>query len=206
MYYYLVADTMSKQALDNVMNSLNGQTELLMKKHIISLGKFYDVMDSNQSKLFSVRLDWGSNMAGNMLAGQLGRWAGRMMHYTYSVYDGNNEIALEINKGSGAFKSTFQVVEPETGEKMGSIYMKRSLIGGMNANWLDASSNQPTINTKGNIMRRQYTMLNQNMAEVATVRHKIVAVRDVWTLNITDSSDSLHAVIFATVLDFEKEM
>lgn len=197
---------MTKQALENVMNSLNGKNELLMKKHIVSLGKTYTVMDSDQTPLFMVKLDWGSNMMGNAISGQLGKWAGRMMHYTYSVFDNNQELALEIRKGSGSFKSTFAVTEPESGEQIGSIYMKRSLIGGMNASWLDTGTNTPTITTKGNVLRRQYSMFDQNQAEIAAVRHKIVAVRDVWKIDVMESSNSLHAVIFATVLDFEKEM
>lgn len=197
---------MAKQALENVINALNGKTQLLMKKHIISLGKIYTVMDENQSPLFTVKLGWGSNMMGNMLSNQMGKWAGRMMNYSYSVYDNNEELALQIQKGSGSFKSTFAVIEPETNENIGSIYLKRSLIGGMNASWLDASTNTPTITTKGNVIRRQYSMLDQNMAEIASVRHKIVAVRDVWKIEVMDISNSLHAVIFATVLDFEKEM
>lgn len=196
---------MTKQALDNVVNALEGKTELLMKKKILSLGKNYTVMDSSQTPLCYVRLDMGSNMMGNIASNYLGKWAGRMMQYTYSVEDTGNENALEIHKGKGAWKTNFEVTEPETGENLGVISLKRGLVGGMLAQWADQSSGQVAMVTQGNVMRRQYKITDTNNAEVASVRHKIAAVRDTWTLNVSPEHN-LKAVIFATILDFEKEM
>lgn len=197
---------MSKQALDNINQALAGQSELLMKQKLIQLGKNYWVMDSNQNTICNVRLNWGSNMMGNVLSSQLGKWAGRMMQYTYSVTDTNDQVALEIRKGAGSFKSFFNIVEPDSGENIGGIGLKRSLVGGMSAEWQDPQSGSTLITTKGNVIRRQYEMVDPSGSQIATVRHKIVAVRDVWQLQITGGTNHLHAVIFATVLDFEKEM
>ncbi len=197
---------MSKQALDNVTNALQGKVELLMKKKILALGKNYTVMDKDQNPLCYVKLDWGSNMAGNMLSGYMGKWAGRMMQYTYSVQDTNEEIALEIRKGPGAWKTNFEVVETESSEKFGTISMKRSLIGGMLAQWSEPNSNQVMMKTQGNVIRRQYKIVDENEGEIASVRHKIAAIRDTWTLDIHTGKESMEAVVFATVLDFEKEM
>ena len=79
-------------------------------------------------------------------------------------------------------------------------------MGGMSAEWQDPQSGSTLITTKGNVIRRQYEMVDPSGSQIATVRHKIVAVRDVWQLQITGGTNHLHAVIFATVLDFEKEM
>ncbi len=197
---------MSKQALDNITNALAGNNELLMKQKIMQLGKNYTVMDSNQNPLCYVRLDWKSNMAGNMLSSIGGRMVGRMMKYTYAVSDSSNQPALEIRKGPGSFKSYFDIVEPESSEKIGGIGLKRSLIGGMQAEWQDPQSGQPLIRTQGNVIRRQYSMVDPSGNEIATVRHKIAAIRDVWKLDIKGGTNHLHAVIFASILDFEKEM
>lgn len=197
---------MVKEALDNVINSLSGKSELLMKKKILALGKNYTVMDTLENPLCYVRLNFGSNIAGNILSRDMGKWAGRMMQYTYTVEDANQQNALEIRKGPGAWKTNFQVTEPETGQQVGVISMKRGLVGGMLAQWFDPASNAVTLKTQGNVLRRQYAMLDENNTEVASVRHKIVAIRDTWNLNLNAGSNHLEAVVFATVLDFEKEM
>lgn len=197
---------MSKEALENINNALAGQSELLMKQKLVQLGKNYWVMDSNQKTLCNVRLDMGSNIAGNLISGIAGKWAGRMGKYTYVVSDANDQTALEIRKGSGSFKTFFEITEPDTGETIGGIGLQRSLVGGMQAVWQEPQSGNPLITTKGNVLRRQYAMLDPNGNEIATVRHKIAAIRDVWQLKINGPENHLHSVIFAAILDFEKEM
>ncbi len=198
---------MSKQALDNITSSVGGNSELLMKKKILNLGKHYIVMDQNQATLCNVILDWGQNIGGQMLSSVAGKWAGRMMSYTYRVTDANGQEALEIRKGKGSFKTHFDIVEPETGENIGGIGLKRGLLfGGMKAQWVDPKTGQGLISVRGNIMRRKYVMLDPSGNEIAKVRHKIMAIRDVWKLELTSGTNHLHAMIFATVLDFEKEM
>jgi hypothetical protein len=38
------------------------------------------------------------------------------------------------------------------------------------------------------------------------VRHKILAIRDVWQLELDPRVNHLYSALFATVLDFEKTM
>jgi uncharacterized protein YxjI len=198
---------MSKQALENVTNSLKGNKEILMKKKIVSLGKNYTVMNSSHNPLCYVRLNWGSNVGGALVSNYMGKWAGRMMNYTYTVNDESDQTALEIKKGGGSWSSNFDVREPESGEHIGIIQFKRSfLIGGMRARWVDPKTEQVLITTQGNVIRRKYKMMDGSGREIAKVRHKIAAVRDVWKLEVFSGNENLHAVIFATVLDFEKEM
>jgi len=41
---------------------------------------------------------------------------------------------------------------------------------------------------------------------VGRVRHKILAIRDVWQLELNPQINHLYSALFATVLDFEKKM
>ncbi len=197
---------MSQQALERINGSLSGKTELLMKKKIISLGKNYTVTDLDGNILCFVRLNAGSNIAGNIVSNYGGRWVGRSLSYTYTVYDADDQEALKIVKSGGAWSSNFDVVEPESQQRLGLIQLKRSLIlGGMKAQWVNPS-NQLELSTQGNVIRRKYRMVDLSGTEVAKVRHKIVAIRDTWNLEVYGGQHNLHAVVFATVLDFEKEM
>lgn len=197
---------MGNEALENIKNALSGKTSLLMKKKILAVGKNYAVMDESQNHLCYVYLSAGQNVVGNLLSSALGSWAGREMKYTYIVQDAYNQNALILNKGAGAWSANFRMYDAETEEMSAILSLKRSLVGGMQAQWLDQASNQVTMMTKGNVLRRQYSIIDQGRNEIGYVRHKIAAIRDTWNLNLSPSANILNAAIFAAVLDFEKEM
>ncbi|HEV2231151.1 MAG TPA: hypothetical protein VGS18_03075, partial [Thermoplasmata archaeon] len=60
--------------------------------------------------------------------------------------------------------------------------------------------------TKGNIIRRKYEIRDGANRPVGHVRHKILAIRDVWQLELSPGVNHLYSALFATVLDFEKKM
>lgn len=200
-------------AAQNIVNSLQGQQTLLMKMQILSLGKNYWVMDKEQHPLCYIGLDAGQNVSGALLksavsqvAGDyIGRYAARSMQYTYTVKDASNQTAMLIKKGSGGNKTHFDVVDAATGGSFGGIDMKRSLIGGLHATWV-APNGQPMMVTKGNIIRRKYSIQGPDGKEIGRVRHKILAIRDVWQLEFETGANHLYSAIFATILDFEKKM
>lgn len=197
----------------SVVQSLSGHPMLLMKMRILSFGKNYDVMDAQQQVLCQVGLDAGQNVKGALVGsavsqlagGYVGRWAQRSLQYTYVVRDAQGNPALEIRKGSGGNKSQFQVVDPQLNAVVGSIDMQRSLIGGLKASWV-APDGQTYLRSKGNIIRRKYEIVGPQGASVGRVRHKILAIRDVWQLELDPQVNHLYSALFATILDFEKKM
>lgn len=197
---------MPNEYLENINKALSGKTELLMKKKMIAVGKNYAIMDEDQNPLSYIYLDAKQNVVGNLLSGALGSWAGREMGYTYLVQDSYNQNALVVKKGAGAWSANFGVFDAESGEQYAMIGLKRSLIGGMQAHWQEKNASQPDMSTKGNVLKRQYAIIGSNGAELGHVRHKIAAVRDVWSLKLAPEANILNAAIFAVVLDFEKEM
>lgn len=197
---------MGNEPLDTINKALSGKTDLLMKKKILAVGKNYAVMDENQNPLCYVYLDAKQNVVGNLLSGALGSWAGREMGYTYIVQDAFNQNALIVKKGAGAWSANFGIFDAVSGEQSAMIGLKRGLIGGMQAQWLDKETGNTLMSTKGNVLKRQYAILDGSNNEIGHVRHKIAAVRDVWNLRLTPEANILNAAIFATVLDFEKEM
>lgn len=200
-------------AAQSIVNALQGQPMLLMKMQILSLGKNYWVMDKDQKPLCYIGLDAGQNVAGAMLGaavssvagGYLGRYAARSQQYTYTVKDASNNVAMLIRKGSGGNKARFDIVDAVSNGSFGAIDMKRSLIGGLHATWV-APNGAPMMVTKGNIIRRKYSIVDGAGKEIGRVRHKILAVRDVWQLEFESGANHLYSTIFATILDFEKKM
>ncbi len=200
-------------AAAQILQSLSGQTKLLMKMRILSLGKNYDVMDANQQVLCQVGLDASQNMAGAAVAGAIsavagdfvGKMVARNREYTYTVKDPGGNLAYEIRKGKGAYTAEFSIVDPMANAVVGKIGMKRSLIGGLKAVWMDPAG-QTYLHTKGNIIRRKYQIMGADNRPVGHVRHKILAIRDVWELDLDPQVNHLYSALFATVLDFEKKM
>jgi uncharacterized protein YxjI len=192
-------------AAQNVIASLANHSTLLMKLQILSLAKNYDVMDESQQVLCRISLDAGQNMTGEALKALVGKWAARTMNYTYSVHDASGNVAMQIRKGSGAWKMQFDVVDAQAPITYGSIRMKRGLLGGMKAEWVTPGG-QVLMQTKGNIVRRKYVIQGPEGREIGKVRHKILAIRDVWQLELDPGANHLYSAIFATILDFEKKM
>jgi uncharacterized protein YxjI len=201
-------------AAQNIVQALTGHSTLLMKMQILSLGKNYDVMDQQKNVLCRIGLDSSQNVKGalvgaavSQVAGDfIGRWAQRSLTYTYTVTDANGQLAMRIEKGAGGQKASFAIVDAATGGSFGVIQMKRSLIGGLKAVWEAPGTSQPMMMSKGNIIRRKYNIVDPGGRELGRVRHKILAIRDVWQLELDPSVNHLYAAIFATVLDFEKKM
>lgn len=199
-------------AAQRVLQALTPQPMLLMKMRILSFGKNYDVMDPGQRVLCQVGLDAGQNVKGQAVSaaigsvagGYLGRWAARSLEYTYDVKDAEGNLALQIRKGAGGNAAQFLIVDPQTGSGFGVIDLKRSIFGGLKAVW-NGPDGQPWMSTKGNILRRKYSIVAPDGSELGRVRHKILAIRDVWQLELEARANHLFSVIFATVLDFEKK-
>jgi uncharacterized protein YxjI len=196
-----------------IMTSMTNQGLLLMKMRMLAIGKHYDIMDKDEHLLATVSLDAKQNMTGAVvgaavasIAGDyIGRFAKRSLAYTYDVMDAGGNLALQIRKGSGGNTAQFTVVDPGTGANAGTINMKRSLFGGLKAHWM-APTGQPLMVTKGNIIRRKYTITDPSGKEIGRVRHKMLAIRDVWQLELDAGTNHLYSAIFAVVLDFEKKM
>jgi len=196
-----------------VIQNLSGHSMLLMKMQILSFGKNYDVMDEQQNVLCKVGLDAGQNVKGAVVGsavsqvagGYIGRFVQRSLTYTYIVRDAQGNPALEIRKGSGGNKTEFQIVDPQLNVALGKIDMKRSLIGGLKASWV-APNGQVYMHSKGNIIRRKYEIVGPDGTSMGRVRHKILAIRDVWQLELNPQINHLYSALFATVLDFEKKM
>lgn len=200
-------------AAQNLVSSLNGQPLLLMKMAILSLGKNYSIMDKDQRLLGTISLDASQNVTGAVISSAVsqvagsyvGRWAARRREYEYEVKDAQGQLAMHIRKGKGGNASIFQVVDATTGGSFGHIDMRRSLFGGLKAAWIAPDGSQ-LMSSKGNIIRRKYKIVGANGAELGRVRHKILAIRDVWQLELDPGTNHLYSAIFATILDFEKQM
>lgn len=196
-----------------IVSKLDTLSTLLMRMRVLSWGKNYDVMDQDKQVLCQIGLDGRQNMKGQLIGAAVsqvagdwvGRWATRSLAYTYDVRDASGALAMQIRKTPGGQKAQFHVLDPQNSGSFGYIDLKRSLIGGLKAAWVGPNG-QPLMHTKGNIVRRKYAIQGPAGENIGRVRHKILAVRDVWQLELDQPTNHLYSALFATVLDFEKKM
>ena len=83
------------------------------------------------------------------------KWAGRDIGYTYIVHDYYNQTALVLKKGAGAWSANLGVFDAVSGEQSAMISVKGALIGRMQTHWQERDASQPSMLTKGNVLRRQ---------------------------------------------------
>ena len=196
-----------------LVRSLSGQPTLLMRMRALSFGKYYDVMDPNQTVLMTIGLDARQNVKGRLVGAAVGVFAGdyvggwmaRRREYVYDVKDPQGNLVLQVHKGVGGNAATFAVVEMASQAPVGRIELNRSLIGGLRATWV-APEGQAYLQTRGNILRRTYDILGPRGEGFGQVRHKVLAIRDVWHLELDPRVNHLYSTLFATILDFEKKM
>jgi uncharacterized protein YxjI len=180
---------------------LAGRTHFLLRQRALAIGATYDVLDENKNALFKIKQD-ASQAAGTALVGAV---AGkRYMSRSYRILTADDREVGQIAKGSGAFKTAYQVALSD-GRVVAAINVKRSLIGGLKASLLDPTG-RPMITTKGNLIRRKYQMKDGAGAELAKVTAKMLQIRDTYKVELTTSNlHPIYPLTFAIIIDFEKD-
>ncbi len=174
------------------------------------MGHSYRVMDAEKRPLFTVRGNVGQNVRGNLLGSlaggsdsYLGRMAARSVDMSYLLTDPEGQPRGQIAKSGGANESVFTLSDP-TGRELVRVNLKRSLIGGVSATAV-APDGRPLFGTSGNLLRHNFAIQDGSGAVVARVHEAWVAVRDTYRLDLEQDVDPLLPLVFAVVIDFEKE-
>lgn len=193
--------------VQNIVTALANRPTLVMQKAIASMAKNYSVLDENQQLLCGISLDSSQNVTGEAIRAIpfAGKYVSRGRTYTYRMTDASGALALEIRKGEGTWAAQFDVVDPVAGGTFGSIRMNHGFMGGMQGQWVSPTG-EVLMQTEGNVVRREYQIVGPQGAPIGKVRHKVMAVHDLWQLDLAPGSNHLYSAIFAAILDFEKEM
>jgi len=187
---------------------LKGLKNFLVQHQMLSMGHSYRVLDSNKRHLFTVQGNTNQNLQGNAMenllgGGYLGRLAGRSVNMTYNLTDSHGTLFGTIAKEGGGNSSTFTLTDA-AGQRAATIHLQRSLVGGITATAVDGAGH-PLLQTSGNLMRHNFMIKGASGHELAKVHEAWVAVRDTYNLDVMGDIDPVYPLVFAVMIDFEKE-
>ena len=186
---------------------LTGRNYLVQHK-ALSLGHSYRVMDASKKHLFTVQGDAAQNITGNLLGnlaggGYIGRLAARSVNMTYGIVAADGTRWGQLAKTGGGNQSMFTLTD-NAGQPWVIIQMERGLMGGVKATavW---PNGQPMMQTSGNLLRHNFMIRDGAGADLAKVHEQWVSIRDTYNVDIMGNIDPLFPLVYAVVIDYEKE-
>jgi uncharacterized protein YxjI len=183
----------------------------------MAAGHSYRVLDHQKRHLFTARENFGAeaqaNMAnagggglfGAMQAGMLGGgFQNRAQHraFAWSIHDaqGNPRGAIAVQLQGSVATST---LSDGAGTPIFSCQINRGFTG-MTATAVYPDG-RPLLEAKGHLISHNFALHDASGAEVAKVHEAWASVRDTYNLDVSARVDPLAPLIFAILIDREKE-
>ena len=150
---------------------------LLFKQRLFSWFDSYDIYDDYGNTVFTVKgqLSWGHKLV---------------------IYDANNnEVGMVVQKVL-TFLPKFELYKH--GHHIGNMNKELSIF----VPHYDLDYNGWHID--GNILEWDYTMVDSNGIEVASVSKEILHLTDTYVIDVINPNDALDALMFVLAIDAEK--
>jgi hypothetical protein len=174
-------------------------------------GRNYRILDAEKHHLFTVRENVRQELRANFLGGmgqsgggfRVGPFGTASRTFAWTVLDatGNARGTITIQLSGYTATSTLADV---TGAPVLAIQVERGLAGGMTAT-AAYPDGHAMFQAKGNLIRHNFSILDPAGAEVAKIHEAWASVRDTYNLDLVGNADPLCTVIFAVMIDREKE-
>ncbi|MGA8709979.1 MAG: zinc-ribbon domain-containing protein [Thermoplasmata archaeon] len=191
---------------------LRGVRNFLLQHQLTGLGRSYRVLTPEKRHLFTVKENVGQEMRSNFLGNMMGQQgAGTGLG---SVATGHRTFAWTVHDAAGAVRGniTFQVsgyhavstLTDEAGAPVLVVNVNRGLVGGLTAT-ADLPDGRPMFQTKGNLIRHNFSITDATGRELAKIHEAFVSIRDTYNLDLVAEVDPLGPLVFAILIDREKE-
>jgi len=192
-----------------------GKRNFLLQHEMGSGGRNYRVLDSQKQHLFTVREDVVQELRSNFLGGlsaqssgfNLGPAMGGTRSYTWVVLDagkvprGTITIQFTSSLAGGNAVST---LADSAGTPILAVNVQRGGLGGLHAT-AAFPDGRPMLQAKGNLIHHNFSMTDPAGAEMAKIHEAFASVRDTYSLDVLGNVDPLCPLIFAILIDREKE-
>lgn len=188
---------------------LQGARSFLLQHQLLSGGRNYRVLNSEKKHLFTVREGLLQDLKANLMGGirmreGLGNYlGGRSLTFTWTVADptGNTlgTIGIEV-LGPTAASTLFDA----NGAALLTVSVTRGMVGGLTAS-ATLPDGRAMLEAKGNLLRHNFSIHDSAGTEVAKIHEAWASVRDTYNLDLVGDVDPLFPLIFAVLIDREKE-
>jgi uncharacterized protein YxjI len=177
----------------------------------MSNGRNYRVLTSEKRHLFTVRESFGQEVRANFLGGSgisrpgfgLGALALGARNFVWEVLDASGaprgRISIQVTRGNAV-----STLSDGAGNPLLAINVDKGLVGGLSATAATVDG-RPMFQARGNLIHHNFSIQNPAGQEVAKVHEAWASVRDTYNIDLVGNVDPLGPLIFAILIDREKE-
>lgn len=191
---------------------LQGVRNFLLQHQLTGAGRSYRVLSSGKQLLFTVKENFGQEMRSNLLGGVFGQQAPGLGLGSTALT--RRTLAWTVHDSTGALRGniTFQIsgyhalstLADAGGTPVLVVNVDRGLVGGLTAT-AASPDGRPLYQAKGNLIHHNFSITDPGGHELAKIHEAWASVRDTYNLDLAASIDPLGPLIFAILIDREKE-
>jgi hypothetical protein len=180
----------------------------LLQHQLISGGRNYRVLNHEKRHLFTVKENLGQELRANFLGG-LGQ-QGSGFHlgpgtrtFLWTVLDSAGSPHATITIQVRGFNAVSTLAD-SAGAPILGVNVDRGMVGGLTAT-AAYPDGRTMLQTRGNLIRHSFSVHDPAGQEVAKIHEAFASVRDTYNLDLVGNVDPLYPLIFAILIDREKE-
>jgi hypothetical protein len=193
------------------MLGLEGRRNFLLQHELLGSGRNYRVLDHEKRHLFTVRENAGQEMmarfgaaGGRPMGGfTFGLLGSPTREYIWAVVDPTGNPVAAITIQIHGMMAVSNLMDAQ-GASLLAARVERGVIGGLTAT-AAYPDGQAMFQTQGNLIRHTFTIHDPTGAEVAKIHEALMSLHDTYNLDMTGTMDPLGALVFAILIDREKQ-
>jgi uncharacterized protein YxjI len=190
---------------------VKGTYNFLLQHVFFTGGRSYRVMNTEKKQLFSIHENVAQEQSqqmggfGNLLAAQgmrVGQF-GQNRSYAWNIVDASNAIVGHVTFNIQGYNAAATLTDAQ-GAPIMTATINRGLMGKMTAN-ANFPDGRPMFSAGGNLIHRTFSILDPGNHEMAKIHEKLASARDTYNLDLLFDIDPVAPLIFAIIIDREKE-
>jgi hypothetical protein len=190
---------------------LQGVRNFLLQHQLVSGGRSYRVLNGEKRHLLTVKENFGQEMRSNFMGGMLqqntgfgiGRLGMGTQTFAWTVLDSAGTLRGHITIQLSGYSASSTLADA-AGNPLLLVNVNRGMVGGLTAT-AAAPDGRPMFQTQGNQIRHNFSVHDPTGREVAKIHEAWASVRDTYALDLLGNVDPLCALVFAILIDREKE-
>lgn len=204
---------MSGPSLNQVLG-LVGVRNFLVQHQLFSGQRNYRVLNHEKRHLFTVKEDMRQELMSNILGNRasaavsgfsfhMGREQAAPTNFTWTVADASGgvwgTITIQVTGNNSVATMTDSSGNPQV-----AVNVDRSMMGGLSATAAFPDGRSMFV-AHGNLLRHSFMIKDANGQDVAKIHEAWASIRDTYNLDLTANVDPLCPLIFAILIDREKQ-
>jgi len=189
---------------------LRGGRNFLVQHQLTGVGRSYRVLTPEKRHLFTVQENLRQEIRSNFLGGLLGQsgsgvtaLGGAHRTVAWTVHDAAGNVQGNITFQISGYHAVSTLTDA-SGAAVLVVNVDRGLVGGLKAT-AGLPDGRPLLQTKGNLIHRNFSITDSSSQEVARIHEAFASIRDTYNLDLVRATDPLGPLIFAILIDREKE-